>query len=310
MSASAELVISPAQWNRTIVIALLLLVTLIWGSTFLVVQQTLTLVGPWTFLALRFAVATLILAVVFHQRLTGLTHGELAAGALIGMIIFAAYSLQTLGLQYTTSSKAGFITSLYVPFVPVFGILVLRHWPSPMIWVGVVVSLSGLFLLSLNNQLSLEFGRGEWLILGCAVASAMHIVSVSRFAPHADPIRITVVQLAVTTLLSTAAIPLSGEPLVMPVAPVWWSILFMGVVATAFCLAMMNVAQHYVSSVQATLIYALEPAWAGLFGYFAGEALGLAAWVGCALILLGMVVSSLPLPGARRGAARLDKVTK
>lgn len=287
VSASTELVIeSPVQWNRGGMTALLVLVTLVWGSTFLVVQQTITLVGPWTFLALRFAVATLALIVVFRQRLARLTRGELAAGALIGVVIFVAYSLQTLGLQYTTSSKAGFITSLYVPFVPLFAIIILRQWPSAMACVGVVVSLSGLCLLSLNPQLSLEFGQGEWLILGCAVASAMHIVCVSRFAPHADAIRITVVQLAVTTLLSAVALLSAGEPLVMPSLPVWWSVLFMGVVATAFCLAMMNVVQQYVSSVQATLIYALEPAWAGLFGYFAGEALGLAAWLGCGMILL------------------------
>ncbi|MBC8163297.1 MAG: DMT family transporter [Roseiflexaceae bacterium] len=300
MNSSVELAAAPRTgivWSRGGMIALLMLATLIWGSTFLVVQQTLALVGPFTFLTLRFAVATLALAVIFRRRLRALRASELRAGALIGVVIFAAFSLQTLGLQYITSSKAGFITSLYVPLVPLFAIVFLRQWPSALAWLGVAISLSGLLLLSLNDQLTLALGRGEWLMLGCAVACALHIVAVGKYAPQADPIRLTVVQLAITTLLCALAVPITGEPLVEPPALVWGSVLFIGLLATAFCLAAMNFTQQHISSVQATLIYALEPAWAGLFGFLAGEALATLAWVGCGLIFAGLIVSSLPLPG-------------
>ena len=123
------------------------------------------------------------------------------------------------------------------------------------------------------------------------MACALHIVLVGKFAPKADAINLSVVQIGVVGLLSAVFIPLMGEPLVMPPAPVWWSALFMGVMATAVSLAIMNWAQKYISSTRATLIYALEPVFAGLLGYIAGESLSLPALLGCLLIVAGMLAS-------------------
>ena len=275
---------------------LLVLATMIWGGTFLVVKDTVKLSGPFIYLGLCYAVGTMTLALVFRRRLRHITRAEVFAGLLIGLFLFAGYALQTTGLQYTQVSKAGFLTGLYVPLVPLFSFLLLRQRPTIGAMIGVVFSLIGLVLLSVNTHFNLVLGRGELLLLGCSVAFALHIICVGRFAPRADAINLAIVQLALTSVLSFLLMPLTGEAFVMPPLIVWGSVLFMGIVDIAFCLLIMNVVQQYVTSNRATLVYALEPMWAALFGFvLAGETLSLPAWAGCAFILTGMLVGGLRL---------------
>ena len=272
----------------------LVLVSIVWGSTFLVAKDALAQVSPFTFLALRLGIGALVLGLVFHRRLLRITRAELRGGGLIGLFLFAAYSLQTVGLQYTTVSKSGFITGLYVPLVPLFAVFVLRQWPTRLAAVAVAMSAIGLTLLSITDDFNFDFGLGEFLTLGGAIAATLHIVSVSRFAPRADPLNLAAVQIAVTAALSIVAVPLAGEPVVLPQGSVLWAALFLGVIATAFAIGVMNWAQQFMSSTRATLIYALEPVWAGIFGVaFAGDVLTAPALVGCALIVGGMVVGGL-----------------
>jgi drug/metabolite transporter (DMT)-like permease len=290
---------------------LLVLVSLIWGSTFLVVKETLKLTGPFTYLALSYGIGTLTLALIFRKRLLNITRLEIRNGLTIGMFLFTGYALQTTGIQYTTVSKAGFITGLYVPLVPLFSFLFLRQKPSAKAIVGVILSIIGLFLLSVNNTFNLEFGVGEVLILGCALAFAMHIVMISKFAPSADAINLAIVQLALTSLLSLLAIPVAREPFVMPPLPVWGAVLFMGVADVAFTLLAMNWVGQFVSGTRATLIYALEPMWAVLAGYLlAGDVLSLPAWFGCACILLGMIAGVLRIPLPRKKRFSTDLLTE
>ena len=132
--------------------ALLVLVTLIWGSTFLIVKNAVRLSGPFTYLTLSYGVGSLTLAIIFHKRLMRITRTEVLSGLVLGMILFTGYALQTIGLQYTTVSKAGFITGLSIPLVPVFAYLLLRQKPTQGAIVGFVLSLTGLFLLSFNDK--------------------------------------------------------------------------------------------------------------------------------------------------------------
>ncbi|MEI6044337.1 MAG: DMT family transporter [Chloroflexota bacterium] len=273
--------------------ALLIFITLIWGGTFLVVQNTIKLTGPFTFLTIRFSFAALALMLIFHKRLARITRRELITGGIIGLFLFATYALQTCGLQYTTTSKAGFITALYVPLVPLLSILLLRQWPTLGAILGVGLSLTGLSLLSINDQFNLDFGLGEFLVFACAITCSLHIVSISKFAPKVDAINLAIVQITVTALLSLMAMPLAGEPFALPPLPVWGSAFFMGLIATSFPLVVMNRVQQFISSTRATLIYALEPVFAGFFGYLSGELLTMQALLGCALIFMGMIMAEL-----------------
>jgi drug/metabolite transporter (DMT)-like permease len=277
------------------VYALLLLVSFIWGSTFLTVQRTLAQIGPFTFLTMRFAIAALALALIFHKHLWHISRAELLTGSMIGVFLFGSYALQTLGLLYTTSSKVGFITGLYVPLVAILSVPLLRQKPTAGGILGVMLSVLGLLLISINRSFQLTFGLGELLVMGCALASALHVIGISRFAPKLDAINLAIVQIATTAVLSAVAMPIAGEPFVLPALPVWGSALFLGVAATAFALAVMNRVQQFVSSTHATLIYSLELVWAGLLGSLAGEQLTLFAWIGCASILLGIITAEMPI---------------
>ncbi len=273
---------------------LLVLITMIWGGTFLVVKDTVRLSGPFIYLALCYSIGTLSLILIFRRRLIHITRSELIKGSIIGVFLFSGYALQTVGLQYTTVSKAGFITGLYVPLVPVFSFFFLRQKPASGAVAGIVLSVVGLALLSIDDKFNLVFGFGELLILGCAFAFAMHIVCIGKFAPRADAINLAIVQLFLTSVLSFLAMPIVREPFTMPPLPFWGAVLFMGVVDIAFTFLTMNWVQQFVSSTRAALIYALEPMWAALFGYLlASDSLSLSAWVGCAFILAGMVVGRI-----------------
>ena len=219
---------------------LLIVVTMIWGSSFLIVQHTLSLVGPFTFLAIRFGFAVSVLAILFRKRLIHITNTEILTGSIIGLFLFASYSFQTVSLQYTTSSQAGFISGMYVPLVAILTVPLLKQKPTLGGILGIVLSMLGLLLLSLKNSLQITIGPGEILALACAFASALHVICISKFAPKADAVNLTIVQIALTALLIIFAMPIAREPFSFPPLAVWGSALFLGVVATAFCLAVMN----------------------------------------------------------------------
>lgn len=287
----------PLRQHRLYHDLLLVLVTIIWGSTFLLVKNTIKLSGPFTFLAICYGIGTVTLALIFHKRLLRITRAELTSGLLIGIFLFTGYACQTVGLQYTPVSKAGFITGMSVPLVPVFSFFILRQKPALKAILGIVLSIIGLALISINNEFNFVFSPGETLILCCAFAFAMHIVSISKFAPGANATNLVIVQLALTSLLSFLAMPFAHEAYISPPLIVWGAGLFMGVADLAFCLLMMNWVQQFVSSTRATLVYSLEPMWAALFGYLlAGEILSIPAWFGCSCILMGMIIGVLRIP--------------
>jgi drug/metabolite transporter (DMT)-like permease len=300
IEADKHLARQPLRQHRLYHDLLLVLVTIIWGSTFLLVKNTVKLSGPFTFLAICYGFGTLALALIFRKRLLLITRAEFISGMFIGTFLFTGYACQTIGLQYTPVSKAGFITGMSVPLVPIFSFFFLRQKPALAAIVGITLSIIGLTLISIDNEFNFVFGSGEVLILCCAVAFALHIVCISKFSPNANATNLAIVQLALTSLLSLIFMPIAHEAFISPPLIVWIAGLFMGVADIAFCLLMMNWVQQFISSTRASLIYSLEPMWAALFGYFlAGEVLSIPAWFGCGCILMGMVVGVLRLPGRK-----------
>src|SRR5258707_8271812 len=149
------------RWRKVKVNALLVFVTMIWGSTFLIVQHTLKLTGPFTFLAMRFSIGALVLAVIFHKRLAQITRAEIITGSIIGLFLFGTYALQTTGLQYTTSSKAGFITGLYVPLVAILAGPMLHQKPTLGNVLGVMLSVAGAGIPSGHKSLPFPLCLGR-----------------------------------------------------------------------------------------------------------------------------------------------------
>ncbi len=270
----------------------LIVVTMIWGGTFLVVQNALQWAGPFGFVGLRFAVAGLIAMLLCWRELAGIRRTELLTGLLVGSVLFGSYSLQTLGLQLIPSSKSAFLTGLYVPLVPLFQLLLFRRHPRLAAWLGILVAFAGLVLLSDPRGLHFNFGAGEWLTVAGAAMIALEISLVGRFAGQCHPRRVAVVQLLTVALLSGCGWLISGEAAPQPQPGLLLSLLGMGL-ATALIQIAMNWAQKTVPATRATIIYAMEPVWAGLVGALAGEQLGIMAISGAALIVASVLISQL-----------------
>ncbi len=274
----------------------LVLITMIWGGTFLLVQHAMTVSGPMFFVGLRFAAAALIVALFSWRHLRELTVFELKAGAFIGIAIMLGYGLQTVGLQTIPSSQSAFITALYVPFVPLLQWLVLGRRPGLMPSIGIMLAFTGLMLLSGPSGAALNFSPGEIATLISAIAIAAEIILISTYAGQVDVRRVTVVQLATTSVLSFLLVVPTGEL----IPDFSWTLMItalgLGAASAAIQVAM-NWAQKSVSPTRATLIYAGEPVWAGIVGRIAGERLPAIALVGAGLIVAAVIVSELKSKG-------------
>lgn len=263
---------------------------MVWGGTFLVVQNALGASGPFFFVGVRFGLAALALALLAGRSLRSLTRAELKAGLAIGPAIALGYSLQTIGLTSIISSKSAFITALYVPIVPLMQWLALRRTPDFSAWTGIAMAFTGLILLAGPDGASGTFGWGEMATVLCAVAFAGEILLIGAFAGRVDARRVTVVQLACASLLAFAAMIPAGES----IPPFSWLLALSAggmALASAVIQLAMNWAQKTVSPARATIIYAGEPVWAGIFGRLAGEVLLPRAIAGAALIVLAVIVS-------------------
>lgn len=279
--------------------ALLILITLFWGGTFLAVQYAMTLSEPLFFVGLRFATAALVMGLLSIKSFSSLTFLEFKAGLVIGIAIAVGYSLQTWGLQTIPSSKSAFITAMYVPLVPLLQWICLRRMPGLMSWIGVVLAFAGLLLLAGPDGIRLTLGTGEMITLIGAVAIAAEIILISAFAGRVDIKRVTVVQLATASIIAFATMIPAGESL--PPLSHQLVIVALGLgIFSAIIQVTMNWAQRSVSPTRATLIYTGEPVWAGVFGRMAGERLPVLALVGAALIVLGVLVSELKLKCKRK----------
>jgi len=287
LSATAGM---PPPDRSRLPVLVLIGVTMIWGVTFLVVQQALRWVGPFGFVGLRFAVAGLMALLLCWRDFAGLTRAEVCTGGLVGLVLFGSYGLQTNGLLLIPSSKSAFLTALYVPLVPLFQLLVFRQPPRLFAWLGIAIAFCGLALLSDPRGMQFSFGAGEWLTVAGAAAIALEISLVGRFAGQCHPRRVAVIQLLTVALLSGVSWQISGEPAPQLQPFLLLAVLGMGL-ATALIQIAMNWAQKTVAATRATVIYAMEPVWAGIVGAIAGEQMGVMALSGAALIVASVLIS-------------------
>ena len=288
--------------------AILILITMFWGGTFLAVQYAVTLSDPFFFVGLRFATAAIAVAIISLKTLPGLTMTELKAGLAIGVSIAMGYSLQTWGLQSIPSSKSAFITAMYVPLVPLLQWLCLRRMPGVMSCIGIVLAFIGLILLAGPDDNLLALGPGEMITLVGAVAIAAEIILISAWAGKVDVKRVTVVQLATASLVAFLSMLPAGES--VPPLSSGLVIVALGLgIFSAIIQVTLNWAQRSVSPTRATVIYTGEPVWAGIFGRLAGERLPLLALVGAAFIIAGVLVSELKLKRKKKALAEADSAT-
>ncbi len=270
----------------------LLIIVIIWGSTFALIKGVIDTIPPYTYLAYRFLLAALILVVIFWKRLKKLNIMILKKGSLIGIFLFLGYTLQTVGLKYTTATKAGFITGFSVVLVPIISFLLLKEKVSRDSVIGVALATLGLWFLNYNSSFS--FNLGDFLVLLCAFSFAMHIISVGLFSKKLDYVLLAITQITVVFVLSLFMALIFERPAIhfSYSSDIWWSILITGIFATALAFYMQNRFQRHSTATKTAIIFSGEPLFAAIFAYILiGEKVGLIAWAGGLLIIFGMIVS-------------------
>ncbi len=264
--------------------------TLIWGSTFVVVKEALVDASPLPFLGIRFTLAGILLFLVMGRGV-----GErqaLGPGFLLGVFLFAGYLCQTTGLLYTTPSKSAFITGFAVILVPFLQALHGFRLRAATI-AGALLGLAGIYFLVLPSGLH-AVNRGDVLTLFGAVSFAVHIVLVGSYIRRFSFRHLVPVQILVVGLLAAAALPLNLDFRLHWTAGLIGALLLTAVLATGFAFSVQNWAQQFTPPAHTALIFALEPVFAALTSRLVlGERLGGKVFMGSALILAGMVVSEI-----------------
>ena len=278
----------------------LVLVTAVWGYTFVPMKDAVAVYPLFAFLAIRFAIASVVLAAPAARRLGGLGRRGSTEGAALGLLLALGYALQTAGLERTTVSSAGFITGLYVVFTPLLGLLLFRTRVGRAVWLGVALSVAGLAMLS---GVGAGDAVGDLLVLGGAAAYSLQIALMERYAPRYDPIAFTQAEmLAAFAGFGLVAVAL-GQIEVPRGWTVWGALLVTGIFASALGFLVQTWAQRRTSATRTALAFAMEPVFAGIFGFWlAGDRLGALGWGGCAVIMAGIVVAE---PAAGQTLRRL-----
>jgi len=268
-------------------------VTIIWGTTFVVVKSALADVSSVLFLTMRFWVAALTLILIYSGAVS---RKGIGPGVLAGSLLFTAYVFQTMGLELTTPSKSAFLTGLSIPMVPLVSSLVYRVIPRRVEVVGILIATLGMALMTLSSASDLRFGmsRGDLLSFLCAVTFAVHIVIIGHYSQLRGFQSLAVVQIATAAALSSVFVWFA-EPVRFHLTPgVAAAALVTGLLATALAFTTMAWAQQYTSSTRAALIFTLEPPVAWLTSYvLTGERMANRGKVGAGMILAGILAVEL-----------------
>jgi len=274
----------------------LLFVAFIWGATFVVVDDALSGIGPFYFLALRFFIAFLFLALVCRRQFRYANWETMKAGVLIGLFLFGGYGFQTVGLKYTGPATAAFITGFAVVLVPVFSSFLAKKLPGLFVTVGVISATAGLALLTLRGGIS-NLNYGDLLVFFCAICFSGHIVAVGRYAREHNPVVLAMTQIATVSLLSLI-IALGTESFpAWFTRPVWVGLIICSIPATSVAFLIQNSVQRYSTPSHTAIIFTMEPVFGLLMAYLlAREMLSVQQVLGSLLILAGMLVAEFQTP--------------
>ena len=277
--------------------SLLLITAAIWGLGFVAQVLGMNYLSPFAFIGIRFlmgAVSLAPLVIFFHYRnwLPASSLRTVCVGSLVlGVILFAAGSLQQVGIVYSNASNAGFITGLYMVIVPILG-LALKHRTGLNTWLGCVLALVGLFLLSVKADFTI--GYGDTLLLVGAVGWALHILALDHYAPRAAPLLLSLGQFVVCGCLAMVVSAFIETTTWSQVRAATNVLIYAGVITVGVAYTLQVIAQERADPTHAAIILSLEAVFGAVGGYlFLQEQLSGRELIGCALMLAGMLVSQL-----------------
>ncbi len=294
---------------------LLLLTAIIWGSAFVAQSVGMEHVEPFTFTFTRSIIGGAVLIPVIFvlrknitlknkqtdetQKIHGITKYEWLGGICCGIALCAASNFQQIGMLHTTVGKAGFITALYVVIVPILGLFLRKRVPA-LIWLCVVLSVVGLYLLCMPKG-AFSLAQGDVLVLICALLFSFHILIIDYFSPKGDGVVISCIQFFVCGILSGIIMLFVENPTFANIMDAKWSILYAGALSSGVAYTLQVVAQKGVNPTVASLILCLESVVAVLAGWIIlGDKLTSRELAGCILMFVAIVLAQLPTPKKER----------
>ncbi len=279
---------------------MLLLTAMVWGAAFVAQSVGLNYVGPFTLNSVRFLVAGVFLLLCipllrragFRPETSGSPKELLLGGLVCGVLLAVASSLQQLGVAYTTVSKAGFITALYVIIVPILG-LFLGKKVRPLIWGCVALSVVGLYLLCMAGPAGL--GTGDILVLLCALVFSLHILAIDYFSRRVDSVTLSCIQFLICGALCAVPMLALEQPTPGAILAAWKPILYAGILSSGVGYTLQAVAQRRTDPTVASLILCMESVFSALFGWvLLHQSLSLRELAGCGLMLAAILLAQLP----------------
>lgn len=280
---------------------MLLLAAMIWGASFVAQVVGLDYVGPFTFLAVRSLLGSLVLLPVIAMldkygicRKPAETKEKktlLLAGCLCGLFLFTACALQQVGLMTTEAGKGGFLTALYIILVPILGLFFKRK-VSPWVWLAVLLALVGLYLLCAGDM---TMGRGEILLILCAVAFSGHILVIDHFSPHVDGVRLSCLQFFVCGIVCLVIAVFTEDISPASLKQCWLPIAYSGILSAGAGYTLQILGQARTEPTTASLLMSLESVFSVLSGWLLiGERLSAPELIGCGLVFAGVILAQLP----------------
>ncbi|HLJ28345.1 MAG TPA: DMT family transporter [Candidatus Angelobacter sp.] len=278
---------------------LLVLMTLIWGTSFVLVKEALRSASPLLFNAVRMTLAATLLALIYRKQLSRLTRPAMRAGVVVGVFMFLGYAFQTTGLHLTTPSKSAFLTGVSTVLVPLLLIILWRAHINPWRAAGILTAFAGLFFMTVppGRQGMADFANinlGDVLTIACALGFAFQIIFIGRATQRFPFEQIAVLQIAVSAVLMAISAPFLEHLHMQLSSTVVTAILVTGILGTALAFTVQAWAQQFTPATHAALIFTLEPVFAWLTSFVVlKERLGVRAGAGALLIVAGVLVSEM-----------------
>jgi drug/metabolite transporter (DMT)-like permease len=273
----------------------LALVALAWGTSYAITKDALNTIKPFSLMTLRFGLSTILLSIIYMSRLKNAKKKDLLRGMVIGIFMFLAFVSLITGIRFTTASKQSFIVGAYVLIVPLLAWAVNKRKPTSSAIAGAVLATVGIGLLTIDS--SLKFNIGDIISILCSLFFACHMITIEKYSKDSDPIVLTIVQFAVTSVLFIILTGIFESFDFSAAKKMYGSIAYLVIVTTVIAFVVQNVAQKYISSTSTAIILTLESAFGSIFAiYLLNETMTSQMVIGCVLIFLGIIIQQIKLP--------------
>ena len=267
----------------------LALVALTWGTSYAIVKDALNSISPFTLMALRFGLSTIVLSIFFSKRLKKIKKKDVVQGSVIGIFMFFSFFTLVTGISYTTASKQSFIVGAYVLIVPFLAWLINKKKPDRYSIIGTVLATVGIGLLTING--SFNINKGDLISILCSISFACHMIAIEYFSKESDPIISTIMQFAITAILFIMLTGIFESFNFVLTSKLIKSVSYLVIVTTVIAFATQNIAQKYISVTSTALILTLESTFGGVFAVIVlNETMSFQMIIGCIVVLIGIVI--------------------